>query len=156
MNPDAGTGETRASRVGYVVVLLGAALFVASCFVPYYGFEGPAQRTYSVYEHQTSGPFGSLGRLLYLFAGPAIAASIAVVGVARREPQSRVPSMLIGAVGAWSLPWIGVMLSTAQTSVGISLEVGYWVQAVSIGVVIVRAIVVMAFARAKAHEQDAT
>ena len=22
--------------------------------------------------------------------------------------------MLIGAVGAWSLPWIGVMLSTAQ------------------------------------------
>jgi hypothetical protein len=64
--------------------------------------------------------------------------------------------MLIGAVGAWSLPWIGVMLSTAQTSVGISLEVGYWVQAVSIGVVIVGAIVVMAFARAKAHEQDAT
>ena len=64
--------------------------------------------------------------------------------------------MLIGAVGAWSLPWIGVMLSTAQTRVGISLEVGYWVQAVSIGVVIVGAIVVMAFARAKAHEQDAT
>jgi hypothetical protein len=53
-------------------------------------------------------------------------------------------------------PWIGVMPSTAQTSVGISLEVGYWVQAVSIGVVIVGAIVVMAFARAKAHEQDAT
>jgi hypothetical protein len=92
----------------------GAALFVASCFVPCYWFEGPAQRTCSLYEQQTSGPFGSVGRLLYLFAGVGIAASIAVVGVARSEPQSRVPSMLIGAVGAWSLPWIGVMLSTAK------------------------------------------
>jgi hypothetical protein len=64
--------------------------------------------------------------------------------------------MLIGAVGAWSLPWIGVMLSTAQTSVGISLEVGYWVQAVSIGVVIVGTIVVMASARTKTIEQDET
>jgi hypothetical protein len=64
--------------------------------------------------------------------------------------------MLIGAVGAWSLPWIGVMLSTAQTSVGISLEVGYWVQAVSIGVVIVGTIVVLASGKVKASEQVAT
>jgi hypothetical protein len=124
MNPGAGSGEARGSRVGYLVVLLGAALFVASCFVPYYGFEGPAQRAFSLYEQQTSGPFGgvSLGRLLYLFAGVAIATSIAVVGVARSKPQSRVPSMLIGAVAAWSLPWIGIMLSTAQTTLGFRLR----------------------------------
>lgn len=64
--------------------------------------------------------------------------------------------MLIGAVAAWSLPWIGVMLSTAQARLGLSLEVGYWVQAVSIGVVIVGTVVVMASARAKAYEQDKT
>jgi hypothetical protein len=64
--------------------------------------------------------------------------------------------MLTAAVAAWSLPWIGVMLSAAQTSVGISFEVGYWVQAVSIGVVIIGTIVVMATARAKAYEQDTT
>jgi hypothetical protein len=159
MNPGTGTGEARASRVGYLVVLLGAALFVAGCFVPYYGFEGPAQRTFSLYEQQTSGPFdgASLGRLLYLFAGVAIVTSIAVVGVARSEPQPRVPFMLIGAVAVWSLPWIGVMLSAAQTSLGISLEVGYWVQAVSIVVVIVGTIVVMASGgRAKTNKQDAT
>ncbi len=106
-------GEARGSRVGYLVVLLGGALSVASCFVPYYGFEGPAQRTFSLYEQQTSAVFdgGYLGRLLYLFAGVAIATSIAVVGVARSDPQPRVPSLLIGAVAAWSLPWIGVMLS---------------------------------------------
>jgi hypothetical protein len=158
MNPVAGTGEARGPRVGYLVVLLGAALFVASCFVPYYGFEGPAQRTFSLYEQQTSGVFdgGSIGRLLYLFAGVAIATSIAVVGIARSEPQPRVPTMLTAAVAAWSLPWIGVMLSVAQTTLGLSLEVGYWVQAVSIGVVIIGTIVVMASARTKANEQDET
>jgi hypothetical protein len=145
-------------RLGHLVVLVGAIGFVASCFLPYYGFEGPAQRTFSLYEQQTSGAFdgGSFGRLLYLFAGVLIAISIAVVGVARSEPQPRVPSMLIGAVAAWSLPWIGIMLSAAQTSLGISLEVGYWVQAISIGVVILGTIVVMASGRAKAYEQDAT
>jgi hypothetical protein len=152
----AGTGEARGSRVGYLVVLLGAALFVASCFVPFYRFEGPAQRAFSLYEQQTSGGIdgGSLGSLLYLFAGVAIATSIAVVGVARSDLHPRVPSLLLGAVAAWSLPWIGVMLS--WTSFGISLEVGYWVQAVSIGVVIVGTIVVMASGRAKAYEQNAT
>lgn len=159
MNPDAGTEEARGSRVGYLVVLLGGALFVASCFIPFYrleGLEGPVQRTFSLYEQQTSGGVdgGSLGSLLYLFAGVAIATSIAVVGVARSDPQPRVPSLLIGAVAAWSLPRIGVMLS--WTRFGISLEVGYWVQAVSIGVVIVGTIVVMASGRAKAYEQDAT
>jgi hypothetical protein len=158
MNPSVRTAEAWRSRVGYLVVVLGAALFVASCFVPYYGFEGPAQRTFSLYEQQTSGVFdgGSIGRLLYLFAGVAIAASIAVVGVVRNEPQPRVPTMLTAAVAAWSLPWIGVMLSVAQTALGLSLEVGYWVQAVSIGVVIIGTIVVMASGRAKAYEQNET
>jgi hypothetical protein len=156
VDPGAGTREARGSRVGFLIVLLGAALFVASCFIPYYGFEGPAQRTFSLYEQQTAFDGGSLGRLLYLFAGVAIAASLAILGVARSEPQSRVPTMLTAAVAAWSLPWIGVMLSAAQTSVGISFEVGYWVQAVSIGVVIIGTIVVMATARAKAYEQDTT
>jgi hypothetical protein len=39
---------------------------------------------------------------------------------------------------------------------GLSLEVGYGVQAVSIGVVIVGTIVVMASGRTKAYEQVAT
>ena len=157
MNPGVGTGEPWGSRVGYLVVLLGGALFVASCFVPYYGFEGPAQRTFSLYEQLTAVDGGfPLGRLLYMFAGVTIAASIAVVGVLRSEPQPRVPSLLIGAVAAWSLPWIGGMLTAAQTALGLSLEVGYWVQAVSIGVVIIGTIVVMASGRSKAYEQDET
>ena len=158
MNSVAGTEEARGARVGYVIVLIGSALFVASCFIPYYGFEGPAQRTFSLYEQQTTGAFdgAAIGRLLYLFAGVAIAGSIAVVGVARSDPRPRVPTMLTAAVAAWSLPWIGVLLSTAQTRLGISLELGYWVQAVGIGVVIIGTIVVMASARANAIAHDET
>ena len=48
------------------------------------------------------------------------------------------------------------MLIAAQSGVGLSLEVGYWVQAGSIGVVILGTIVVMASGRAKAFEQDET
>ena len=29
----------RRSSLGYAIVLLGAALFLASCFLPYYGYE---------------------------------------------------------------------------------------------------------------------
>jgi hypothetical protein len=157
MNPGVGTGLAWGSSVGYLVVLLGAAVFVASCFVPYYGFEGPAQRTFSLYEQLTAVDGGfPVGRLLYMFAGVAIAASIAVVGVVRSERQPRVPSLLIGAVAAWSLPWIGGMLAAAQTSLGLSFEVGYWVQAVSIGVVITGTIVVMASGTSKDDERDET
>jgi hypothetical protein len=124
--------------------------------MPYYGL---GQRTFSLYRQLTTNPSDDgfpFGVLLYMFAGVATAASIAILGVARSKPQPRVPTMLTAAVAAWSLPWIGFMLFAAQTSVGLSFEVGYWVQAVSIGVVITGTIVVMASARAKAYEQDAT
>jgi len=62
--------------------------------------------------------------------------------------------MLAAAVAAWSLPWIGFMLSVAETSVGLSLEVGYWSQAVSIGVVIIGTIVTLASARVQARKPD--
>lgn len=105
MTPSAATEEARGSRVGYLVVLLGAALFVASCFVPYYGLGGPAQPTFSLYESYEGAAIGgfdsgTFGGLLYLFAGVAILASIAVVGIARTDAQPRVASMLIGAVAA--------------------------------------------------------
>jgi hypothetical protein len=158
MNPGAGTGEARGSRIGYLVILLGAAIFVASLFIPYYGFE-LGQRTISLYEQLSTDPSDDgflLGMLLYMFAGVATAASIAILGLARTEPQPRVPTMLTAAVAAWSLPWIGIILAAAQSSADLSFEVGYWVQTVSIGVVIIGTIVVMASARAKAYERDAT
>lgn len=47
------------------------------------------------------------------------------------------------------------MLIGARRGLG-GFEIGYWVQAVSIGVVIVGTVVVMASARAKAYRRDAS
>jgi hypothetical protein len=64
--------------------------------------------------------------------------------------------MLAAAVAAWSLAWIGFMLSVAETSQGVSLEVGYWSQAVSIGVVIIGTIVTVVLGRAEEQKRVAT
>jgi hypothetical protein len=44
--------RTRAlgSSVGYVIVFLGAALFIAACFLPYYGYEFVQVRSASLYD----------------------------------------------------------------------------------------------------------
>ena len=40
----------RRSSLGYAIVLLGAALFLASCFLPYYGYEFARVGTASLYD----------------------------------------------------------------------------------------------------------
>jgi len=37
-------------RVGYAIVLIGAALFVATCFLPYYGYEFAQGGSVSLYD----------------------------------------------------------------------------------------------------------
>ena len=66
---------------------------------------------------------------------------------------------LTGAVAAWSLTWIGSLLQTASlqgsgTIGGLSLEIGFWLQAASIGVVVIGTILV-ATRRTGAHEHGA-
>jgi hypothetical protein len=59
----------------------------------------------------------------------------------------------VGAVVAWSLTWIGALLRLG-TFLGASLEIGFWLQAVSVGVTIIGTILV-ATRRYGAHEQGA-
>ena len=69
--------------------------------------------TISLYQQLTLGPNGSssdVGALLYLFGGVAPVAVVATVGLVRRQGQPGLPSLLVGAVAAWSLTWIGVLL----------------------------------------------
>ena len=171
---DAPGSRARRSGLGYAVVVLGAALFVASCFLPYMGYTGvPApgtKTTVSLYQQLTLGPDGGssdLSVLLYLFGGVAPVAAVAVVALVRGErrparPTSSgtrsarasspvLPALLVGAVGAWSLTWIGALLRLG-TFLGTSLEMGFWLQAVSIGVTIIGTILV-GTRRAGAHER---
>jgi hypothetical protein len=151
--------RTRAprSRVGYAVVLLGGALFVATCFLPYYGF--PGGRSVSLYDQRLVAQDGGyeLGVIIFLFGGVATVLVIAIVGLTRSEHPSG-GALLAGAVAAWSLTWIGSLLQTASirdSAIGwLSLEAGFWLQAVSIGVTVIGTILV-ATRRTGAHERDA-
>jgi len=149
IRPPRGPGST----LGYAIVLLGAGLFVTSCFLPYNGFEVLGERSISLYQQLMLGPNGGssdLGAHVYLFGGVAPVAVVAIVGLARGVRWIGLPFLLVGAVAAWSLTWIGVLLRLG-TFAGASLEVGFWLQAVSIGVAIIGTILVAARRRG-AHE----
>jgi hypothetical protein len=140
--------RTRApgSSIGYAIVLLGAALFVTSCFLPYYGF--PGGQAVSLYDQLLVARDGGLelGAKLFLFGGVATVVVVALGGLVRGERQSG-RGLLVGAVSAWSLTWIGSLLQSAGLGEdaligGLSLEVGFWLQAVSIGVAVIGTILV--------------
>jgi hypothetical protein len=141
-------GRSRARRptLGYAVVLLGAALFVTSCFLPYYGVA--AERSVSLYDQLLVAPGGGLelGAILFLFGGVATVVVVAIVGLTRGERPS-LRAFLAGAVAAWSLTWLGSLLQAANLrdnalSGRLSLEVGFWLQAVSIGVAVIGTVLV--------------
>ena len=152
------SGTAHRSRLGYAVVLLGAALFVTSCFLPYYGVAG--ERSISLYDQLLVAQGGGLelGAILFLFGGVATVVVVAIVGLTRGERPS-LRAFLAGAVAAWSLTWLGSLLQAANLrdnalSGRLSLEVGFWLQAVSIGVAVIGTILV-ATRRTDAHERGA-
>jgi hypothetical protein len=148
------------SSLGYAIVLLGAALFMAACFLPYYGYEFARGGSVSPYDQLIVAYGGGLqlGSKLFLFGGVATVVVVALIGLIRRgRPSWR--GFLAGAVTAWSLTWIGSLLQSASlygggSIRGLSLEVGFLLQAVSIGVVIIGTILLVPRRRG-AHEHGA-
>ena len=151
-------GRGRGFSVGYVIVLLGAALFVTSCFLPYYRF--PGGHSLSLYDQLSLSQDGGLelGAKLFLFGGVATVVVVAIVGLTRGERLSG-RGFLTGAVSAWSLTWIGSLLQTAslrETTIpeGLSLVAGFGLQAVGICVTVIGTVLI-ATRRTRAHERDA-
>ncbi len=153
------TGRGRGFSVGYVIVLLGAALFVTSSFLPYYGFPGGRSLSFYVQLSVLQDGGLELGAKLFQFGGIATVVVAALAGLTRGEREWG-RGFLVGAVSAWSLTWIGSLLQTAslreETTIpqGLSLEAGFWLQAVSIGVAVIGTILV-ATRRTGAHEHGA-
>jgi hypothetical protein len=159
MVADAHRRRGRGSSVGYVILLLGAALFVTSCFLPYYGFPG-GQHSVSLYDQLLVAQDGGLelGAKLFLFGGVATVVVVALIGLIRGERQLG-RGFLAGAVSAWSLTWIGSLLQSAglregTLTGGLSLEAGFWLQAVSIGVAVIGTILVVS-KRTRGHVHGA-
>jgi hypothetical protein len=158
MVADAHRRRGRGSSIGYVIVLLGTALFVTSCFLPYYRF--PGGQSVSLYDQLSVVQDGGLelGAKLFLFGGVATVVVVALIGLTRGDRQSG-RGFLAGAVSAWSLSWIGSLLQSAglregTITRGLSLEAGFWLQAVSIGVAVIGTILVVS-KRTRAHVHGA-
>jgi hypothetical protein len=135
-------------RYGYLVVLAGTAGFVVSCFAPFYGggLFGPGSDTVSLWRQGTPGGdtvASVLARLLFLFGGVATVGLLAIAGLTRRGPLAAT-TVLAAAVAAWSLTWIGIMISQATIGLGITLEWGFWLQALSVGVVVIGTVLAVA------------
>jgi hypothetical protein len=93
-----------------------------------------------------------VGELLFLFGGAATLASVALAGLRHGQHEHRrTPSILVAVTVAWSLSWIGVLVSGWRFY---DYEVGFWSMVVSVGVVIIGTILVWLSARHTAHEPD--
>jgi hypothetical protein len=91
-----------------------------------------------------------MGGLLLLFGGTATVAWVALAGLRHGQHERwRTPSILLAVTVAWSLSWIGVLLSLSGL---FEHEVGYWSMLASVGVVIAGTIVVWVSARHATHE----
>jgi hypothetical protein len=138
--------------IGYLVVLLGVAGFVLSCFLPYAQVVDRLSMSYYELVTMRRLTLQYLGGLLFLFGGAATVASVALAGLRRgRHERRRTPSILVAVTVAWSLSWIGILVSVSG---GFGYEVGYWSMLVSVGVVIVGTILVWVSARHATQEAD--
>jgi hypothetical protein len=150
-SPVAKHGSRGSSTLGYVIVLIGVAAFVLSCFLPY--TQLLEQLSISYYRLATMSRGGTLqyvGGLLFLFGGTATVAWVALAGLRHgQHERRRTPSILLAVTVAWSLSWIGILVSVSG---GFGYEVGYWSMLVSVAVVIVGTVVVWHSGRHTAHD----
>ena len=156
---DATQPEQPASPVGPAIVLVGAAGFVVACFFPFYGGvglgPGGESEPISLYRANVtgfpSGGFGpQVGGFVFLFAGVAIIASIAIL-LLRKRPQRWAVPALVAVVAAWSLSWFGTLLRVVGFSAVMPYrEVGYWAVLLAVGVVTVGTVVCLLASRRRA------
>lgn len=137
------TRKPGGSVIGYAITLVGAALFVASCFMPYYGYQFAEGGSVSLYDQLTVWQEDvAFGAILFLFGGVATVLVVAIVGLTRgQRTAAPVHYFLGGVVAAWSLTWTGSLLQSVRLRNGdiadLFLEMGFWLQAVSIGVAVI-------------------
>ena len=151
--------EQPPSLVGPAIVLVGAALFVVACFLPFYEFAALPrhQATISLYRLNVtgfpSGGFASrVGGFVSLFAGVVIIASIAIL-LLRRRPWTGTLPALVAAVAVWSLWWFGALLRS--TTFPSSRKVAYWAVLLTVGLVTVGTVVSVLASRPRGAARDA-
>jgi hypothetical protein len=118
--------------IGYLVVLLGVAGFVLSCFLPYTQLSDQLSITYYRLLTMGRGTLQYVGGLLFLFGGAATVASVALAGLRHgQHERRRTPSTLAAVMVAWASAQIGLLVSVWRGFGGAAYRVGYWSMLVS-------------------------
>ena len=155
----------RGPRIAYLVVLLGATAYVASCFLAYYEFGlGGRRETVSMYDQLQVGSDHwtlDLGAFLFLFGAVAVLVAVALVGLVGRGDPLWNPAMLAVVALAWSLTSFGTLLRAtalleSSLPAGLSLDVGFWIQALSVLVVVLGTMALLVTARRAATREPLT
>ena len=139
-----GSGATRI--VGYLVVLLGVAGWVVSCFLPLFRVAELPRLRVTLYRQLSYGSIGiRLGGFLYLFGGIAAIGVISAIGIWKIRRWNG--AVLAGAAAAWFLASSGALITLGSTSPqlspGASLAVGYWCLWASVACVVVGTVMVL-------------
>jgi hypothetical protein len=144
----------RGSRAGYGIVLLGAASFVVSCFLPLQptsnGSVDPVgvESLFQSFMNSGATAAAQAGWLAFLFAGVAVVAAVAVVGI-RRDPPKWTPAALAPVAASWAFTWVGILAAQAP---GTPVKFGYWCILAGVAVAVAGTVVVLVCANREVHQ----
>lgn len=156
------TDRGAAVRISYLVVLLGTAVYVASCFLPYFEVElgGPNEGVTMFEQLQVGSEHWTLdlSTLLILFGAAAVLAAVAIVGLLGRGDRLWNPALLAVVALAWSLTSFGTLLRASALRQSplpqtLSLDVGFWVQVFGVLVVVLGTMALLVTARRAAMRE---
>jgi hypothetical protein len=136
----------RSSVAGYLVVLVGVAGWVVGCFLPLYHIARLEPARITLYRQVSFGSLGTrVGGVLYLFGAVCAIGVVSIAGVLRLRGWTGV--LLAGAVTAWFLVSIGVLISIGSSlggfNPGATLGIGYWCCWASVVVVVAGTVMVL-------------
>jgi hypothetical protein len=136
----------RSSVAGYLVVLVGVAGWVVGCFLPLYHIARLEPARITLYRQVSFGALGTrVGGVLYLFGAVCAIGVVSIAGVLRLRGWTGV--LLAGAVTAWFLVSIGVLISIGSSlggfNPGATLGIGYWCCWASVVVVVAGTVMVL-------------
>ena len=146
--PGVRNARWRPPRLGPVLVLVGIAVFIVGCFLPYYhlALVSPGDDTATLFDlivAQRHALLAEVGGLLYLFGGAAVVVGSAVAMIRCGCSWSR--PALFAAVGAWTAQWVGSLTTDAIPG---GRGAGLWVTALDVALVLGATLKVWGYGRA--------
>ena len=140
-------------RIGYSIALAGAALYLAGCFLPFYGV-GAQTSIFDDLVHPDNysrSARAAVSGSMFLFAGMVVVTVTCIRGLRADDPRRAWP-WLASAVTAWGLTCLGWFLRYAASAVG--PRAGFWCILAGVLVVAAGTVVAAVMSRTKTRIVD--